>query len=105
MLTYHEKLDRACKQRGYIPLNVETLFLALCQCTGLKDRNGKLIYEGDVLSFNGFRNPVYFDDGSFVILHMRSVFVPIKQNITDVFEIIGNIHEDQFRNATKKMEE
>ena len=63
------------------------------QCTGLKDKNGKLIYEGDVLLFNGSRNPVYFDDGSFVILHSGSVFIPIKQKYTDVFEIIGNIHE------------
>ena len=29
MLTYHEKLDRMCKRRGYIPLNVETLWLAV----------------------------------------------------------------------------
>lgn len=65
------------------------------QCTGLRDKNGRLIYEGDVLLFNGSRNPVYFDDGSFVILHDGSVFVPIKQNITDAFEIIGNIHESE----------
>jgi hypothetical protein len=74
------------------------------QCTGLKDKNGELIFEGDVLLFNGSQNPVYFDDGSFVILHARSVFVPIKQKITEVFEIIGNIHEYQFREVTKKME-
>ena len=63
------------------------------QCTGLTDKNGKLIFEGDVLLFNGSRNPVYFDDGSFVILHSGSVFIPIKQKYTDVFEIIGNVHE------------
>ena len=71
------------------------------QCTGLKDKNGKLIFEGDVLLFNGSRSPVLFDDGSFVILHMGSVFVPIKQKITDVFEIIGNIHEMEVENASK----
>ena len=67
--------------------------LIIEQCTGLTDKTGKLIFEGDVLLFNGSRNPVYFDDGSFVILHSRSVFIPIKQKYTDVFEVIGNIHE------------
>lgn len=66
------------------------------QCTGLKDTNGRLIYEGDVLLFNGSQNPVYFDDGSFVILHSGSVFIPIKQKYTDVFEIIGNIHDKEW---------
>lgn len=74
---------------GYFPADQYTIE----QCTGLTDKNGKLIYEGDVLLFNGSRNPVYFDDGSFVILHSGSVFIPIKQKYTDVFEIIGNIHE------------
>lgn len=72
---------------------VKTEDAVIEQCTGLKDKNGKLIFEGDVLLFNGSRNLVHFDDGSFVILHDGSVFVPIKQKITDVFEIIGNIHE------------
>lgn len=63
------------------------------QCTGLTDKTGKLIFEGDVLLFNGSLNPVYFDDGSFVVLHPGSVFVPIKQKHTDFFEIIGNVHE------------
>lgn len=73
------------------------------QCTGLTDKNGKLIFEGDVLLFNGSRNPVYFDDGSFVILHSGSVFIPIKQKYTDVFEIIGNIHEMEEKNERRKV--
>ena len=80
------------------PIDNSDNHLFIEQCTGLKDKNGKLIFEGDVLLFNGSRNPVYFDDGSFVILHSGSVFIPIKQKYTDVFEIIGNIHEMESEN-------
>jgi hypothetical protein len=38
MLTYHEKLDRMCKRRGYTPINVETLWLAVSRCTIYKFR-------------------------------------------------------------------
>jgi hypothetical protein len=44
MLTYHERLERVCKRKGYIPLNVETLFLALCQCTVYKFKRNYNLY-------------------------------------------------------------
>jgi hypothetical protein len=78
----------------------------LMQCTGLKDKNGKLIYEGDVLADkNGLHNPVSFVDGSFVFTHLKAAVFPLKQEIADTFEIIGNIHDDQFREITKKVED
>lgn len=74
----------------------------LGQCTGERDSNGKLIFEGDEVKYNkefGIDGmfTVEWSDYSlrFVICNELTVF----DNFTDMsgcdFEVVGNIHEEE----------
>ena len=88
-------------------LEVEGEHLSLEQCTGQRDRNGRLIFEGDVLK-SGFVTPplpVSFVDGAFVYTYGNIGNFQLRQEVIGFCEIVGTIHDpeykDQFREATK----
>ena len=60
------------------------------QYTGMKDKNGNRIFEGDILSIWNDRNDVVvFEDGAFIL---EDTAIPMR--FANKFEVIGNITDN-----------
>lgn len=69
----------------------------ICRCTGMKDKNGNLIFDNDIvnaMSFNTAGKPIHVDD---IVVNMSDYNLMLGLDSVNVLERVGNIFDKEMK--------
>jgi hypothetical protein len=91
---WHRTAKEMLYEKAFMVLGweeVEHQPLDVMQFTGLKDRNGMEIYEGDIINDNGLIMTIEFFKASFCKCNENGNWI---LHSHDKYEVIGNVYEN-----------
>lgn len=92
----HHNTGQPIHVDNLLSTSVEVSKATSCQCTGLKDKNGKLIWENDIVKINNSKvnTVITFRDFEIICTIPNEKYYKHRLEYDTEYEVIGNIFDN-----------